>query len=249
MKSKIIFSIIFMALLVPLSSITYVVAEKPRQITFGGYASGQGIMMWGASMLYSHMWGSPEYWGEMNGNFYFGGTGLSRESDFVHLDTQDGHIESWELMGVRSSTLMIAEWEENIEGGETIQHNLIVRFQITGKSDFVYSKNLGLITKDGQNWIGPYEMEVLDIGINLDYYEPTTDNAWDPQLATMGFKGILDGQKIEGTANMMLHSVSEVEWARWFFINLWIDESTYASFIWYLAAIPEPDAVINMYVC
>jgi len=237
-----------MALLLPLSSITYAIAQKPRRITFMGYAFGQGSMMWGASTLYSHMWGYPEYWGEMNGYFYVGGTGLSEESDFVHLDTQSGHIESWELKCVRSSTLMIAEWEENTASGGTIPHELIVKFRITGETDFEYSKNSSPISKDGINWIGPYEMEVLDIGINLDYYEPSSDNAWDPQLATMNFKGILDGQKIEGTANMMLHSVSEIPWARWFFINLWIDENTYASFIWYLAATPEPNAAINMYI-
>ena len=112
----------------------------------------------------------------------------------------------------------------------------------------MYSTNLSPISKDGQNWIGPYEMEVLDIGINLDYYVTSSDNAWDPQFATMDFKGLLDGQEIEGKANMMLHSVSETRWARWFFINLWINETTYVSFVWYLAATPEPNAMINMYV-
>ena len=239
---------VIMAFTLVSSSTMHVFAQKPRRIPFGGYAIGQGFTVWGASTLYGHIWGSPEHWGDMNGCFYIVGRGLSEDSDFVHLDTQDRHIGSWELSSVRSSTLMIASWEENTIGGETIPHEIIVRFQITGETDFMYSKNLSPITKDGTNWIGPYEMEVLDIGINLDYYEPSTDDAWDPQFATMGFKGILDGQEIEGTANMMLHSVFEIPWARWFFINLWIDGNKYAGFTWNLAQVPEPNATVNMYV-
>ena len=201
------------------------VQAKPSRMTFLGIAYGQGLMLWEGGFGLGYTWDSE---GTLNweqelpestivfdtGFFITAGKGLLKEPRF---EGPPMGLETWELKNVKSLSLMSVNW------ADTLEHELQVTFQITHETLCIYNKGL----------MQELMTEILWVGMARENPLPPEDpnfNPLDPKFATMTFEGTHDGERIEGNANVIFFYNEQNEGN--IFVNLWIDEETYAGFFW-----------------
>lgn len=217
-KKQLVSAILVLLCLSTVAVSTVLAGESELSIRFKAKAKGAGTVIWGlagipADYPPSLVYGEYDYHAVLTKSKF----DLKGKLTEVTYDKRSADEEVWWFYDAKGKGKLHAKWGE---------HEFKIKIAMDGDSFGGYRIYYGyphLIAG-----VNEYAGDILEL--------------FDPQWATMAFKGKYDGDEISGRLNTFLGDLA-------FFVNLWIDDlDLYLCFIWLTTELDIPIYGTNIVV-